>query len=242
MTPLHTELLHVRWSGHATWINIDEIELPEIPRENHTVYPSCGGLLLYPVTRNEQESLVLCGPTCFNSPAGDPAGNHFATLEAPREEPAVLEERTLRVVTAADVGTTINPEAIEQQLEGGSGQAIGSALYEEVRYDGGDVTNGSFKNYGVPKATELPYDSETIIFELVDTEGSFGAKSVGEIALFPTPPAIAGAIEDALGIECTVIPMTPEPVLEALRYDPELEASRDGVRAATAGPTDTDDG
>lgn len=96
LTPLHTELLHVRWSGYATWINIDEIELPEIPRENHTVYPSCGDLLLYPGYRNEQEILVPCGPTCFKSPAGELAGNHFATLETPREELAALEERTLR--------------------------------------------------------------------------------------------------------------------------------------------------
>jgi hypothetical protein len=95
LLPLHTELLHVRWSGHATWINIDEIELPKIPRENHTVYPSAGDLLLYPGYRNEQEILVPCGPTCFKSPAGELAGNHFATLETPRKELTALEERTL---------------------------------------------------------------------------------------------------------------------------------------------------
>jgi hypothetical protein len=94
-TPLDTELMHVRWSGHATWINIDEIDLPEIPRENHTVYPSYGDLLLYPGYRNEQEVLVPCGPTCFKSPAGELAGNHFATLDTPRDELVELEERTL---------------------------------------------------------------------------------------------------------------------------------------------------
>lgn len=96
LAPLHTELMHVRWSGHATWINIDEIDLPEIPRENHTVYPSCGDLLLYPGYRNEQEILVPCGPTCFKSPAGELAGNHFATLETPRDVLATVEERTLQ--------------------------------------------------------------------------------------------------------------------------------------------------
>lgn len=94
--PLHTELMHVRWSGHATWINIDEIDLPEIPRENHTVYPSYGDLLLYPGYRNEQEILVPCGPTCFKSPAGELAGNHFATLDTSRERLAEIEERTLQ--------------------------------------------------------------------------------------------------------------------------------------------------
>jgi hypothetical protein len=94
--PLESELMHVRWSGHATWVNIDDIDLPEIPRENHTVYPSYGDLLLYPGYKNEQEILVPCGPTCFKSPAGELAGNHFATLSADRDRLAALEETTLR--------------------------------------------------------------------------------------------------------------------------------------------------
>ena len=94
--PLESELMHVRWSGIATWINIDEIDLPEIPRENHTVYPSFGDLLLYPGYRNEQEILVPCGPTCFKSPAGELAGNHFATIDTPREDLRAIEQRTLR--------------------------------------------------------------------------------------------------------------------------------------------------
>ncbi|MFO7927054.1 DUF3830 family protein [Natronomonas sp.] len=94
--PLDSELMHVRWSGHATWVNIDDLDLPELPRENHTVYPSYGDLLLYPGYKNEQEILVPCGPTCFKSPAGELAGNHFATLSADRDRLAALEERTLR--------------------------------------------------------------------------------------------------------------------------------------------------
>jgi len=94
--PLESELMHVRWSGIATWINIDEIPLPEIARENHTVYPSRGDLLLYPGYRNEQEILLPCGPTCFKSPAGELAGNHFATVDASAEELKAVEELTLR--------------------------------------------------------------------------------------------------------------------------------------------------
>jgi hypothetical protein len=94
--PLRSELLHVRWSGHATWVEIDEIDLPELPRENHTVYPSRGDVLLYPGYRNEQEILLACGPTCFKSPAGELAGNHVATLDASREELRELEELTLQ--------------------------------------------------------------------------------------------------------------------------------------------------
>jgi len=96
ITPIYTELMHVRWCGHATWINIDDIDLPDIPRENHTVYPSYGDILLYPGYRNEQEILVPCGPTCFKSPAGELAGNHFATLKTPRNKLVAIEERTLQ--------------------------------------------------------------------------------------------------------------------------------------------------
>lgn len=93
--PLDSELMHVRWSGHATWINIDDVELPEIPRENHTVYPSRGDVLLYPGYKNEQEILLACGPTCFKSPAGELAGNHVGTLDTPADELVAIEEATL---------------------------------------------------------------------------------------------------------------------------------------------------
>jgi hypothetical protein len=94
--PLESTLMHVRWSGHATWVNIDEITLRDLPRENHTVYPSRGDILLYPGYRNEQEILLACGPTCFKSPAGELAGNHVAELDATKQELVELEEATLR--------------------------------------------------------------------------------------------------------------------------------------------------
>ena len=95
-TPHDSELMHVRWSGHATWVNIDEVSLPDVPRENHTVYPSRGDVLLYPGFRNEQEILLACGPTCFKSPAGELAGNHVATLDADPATLREIEESTLR--------------------------------------------------------------------------------------------------------------------------------------------------
>lgn len=95
LLPLESVLRHVRWSGHAVWVNIDDVGLPEIPRENHTVYPSRGDVLFYPGYRNEQEILLACGPTCFKSPAGELAGNHVAMLDTDRETLRALEERTL---------------------------------------------------------------------------------------------------------------------------------------------------
>lgn len=96
LLPLSTDLLHVRWSGHATWIPLEGDALSALPRENHTAYPSRGDVLLYPGYRNEPELLFACGPTCFKSPAGEQAGNHIATLEASQTELAAVEERTLQ--------------------------------------------------------------------------------------------------------------------------------------------------
>ncbi|WP_332900117.1 DUF3830 family protein [Haladaptatus sp. CMSO5] len=94
--PLDSEIQHVRWSGFAGWVNIDEVDLPDLPRENHTVYPSRGDVLLYPGYKNDQEILIPCGPTCFKSPAGELAGNHVAILDATREELAALEVSLLK--------------------------------------------------------------------------------------------------------------------------------------------------
>lgn len=94
--PLDTEVMHVRWSGHAIWISIDDLEMPDLPRENHTVYPSRGDVLLYPGYRNPKEILIACGPTCFKSPAGELAGNHIATISASQEELLSLETETLK--------------------------------------------------------------------------------------------------------------------------------------------------
>jgi len=95
LLPLESDLLHVRWSGYATWVDIDDRPLPDLPRENHTVYPSRGDILLHPGYRNDQEILIACGPTCFKSPAGEIAGNHVATLDAARSELSELEASTL---------------------------------------------------------------------------------------------------------------------------------------------------
>jgi len=79
---LTTELLQVRRSGHATWMPVDGDAVTDLPRENHTAYPSRGDVLVSPGFKNEPELLFACGPTCFESPAGEQAGNHVATLNA----------------------------------------------------------------------------------------------------------------------------------------------------------------
>lgn len=120
----------------------------------------------------------------------------------------------LKFVTACDVGRALNPQAVEQQLEGATGQGIATALYEEIVYENGQVLNPNFKDYRIPGITELPYESETIIIESGDDDGPFGGKGVGEMGMIASAPAIGNAVANALGCEFETAPITPERVIE----------------------------
>jgi CO/xanthine dehydrogenase Mo-binding subunit len=122
----------------------------------------------------------------------------------------------LQFNTTCDVGRAINPKNVEQQLEGASGQGIATALYEEIVYDGGRVVNPNFKDYRVPGATELPYRSTTTVLESIDDDGPFGGKGVGEMGMMASAPAVAHAVEDAIGVSFETIPVTPERIIAAL--------------------------
>jgi CO/xanthine dehydrogenase Mo-binding subunit len=129
------------------------------------------------------------------------------------------ETEVLRFCSACDVGRAVNPKNVEQQLEGGAAQGISTALYEEIVYDGGHVFNPNFKDYRVPTATEVPYQSETIILESNDDTGPDGAKGVGEAGMIASAPAVGNAVVDALEEDFDTLPLSPERVLESLTED-----------------------
>src|SRR5690606_1180400 len=102
----------------------------------------------------------------------------------------------LRKITAAhDVGRAINPLLAEGQVEGGIAQGIGMALMEE--YVPGRTEN--LHDYLIPTIGDVP-EIETILVEVPDPEGPFGAKGLGEHVLIPTAPAILNAIRHATGV------------------------------------------
>jgi len=84
LLPFHNKLIHVRWSGEATWIPLGDFNIG-VGYENHTSYPSCGEILLYPGGISETEILFPYGSTCFASKVGQLAGNHFLTVIDGRE-------------------------------------------------------------------------------------------------------------------------------------------------------------
>ncbi|NIS59705.1 MAG: molybdopterin-dependent oxidoreductase, partial [Proteobacteria bacterium] len=123
--------------------------------------------------------------------------------------------KVLKMVAAHDCGKAINPMLVEGQLEGSVVGGMGQALYEEVVTERGQVMNPSFLDYGFPTTMEMP-EIEAIEVETDDPLGPFGAKEAGEGTQISPAPAILNAIYDAIGIDFTELPVTPEKILKAL--------------------------
>jgi putative selenate reductase molybdopterin-binding subunit len=132
-------------------------------------------------------------------------------------QPETGEIRILHSVQAADAGRVINPMQCRGQVEGGVGQAIGAALYEELRIDaGGSVENPAFRGYHIPAWADLPR-TEVLFADTVDRVGPFGAKSMSESPFNPVAPALVNAVADATGVRFRELPLARDRVFRALR-------------------------
>ncbi len=126
--------------------------------------------------------------------------------------------RVLRAVTAVDVGKAIHPRQCALQNEGSLLAGMGSALFEEMRYENGQPVNGHFLEYMLPSLEDHPQKFQSLLIETPHPEGPHGAKGVGEAALPPVAPAIANAIANALGgARIRDLPLKPDKIISALR-------------------------
>ncbi|MDP4031971.1 MAG: molybdopterin-dependent oxidoreductase, partial [Pseudorhodobacter sp.] len=126
-------------------------------------------------------------------------------------DPALGTVRLLKITAAHDVGRAINPQLATGQIEGGIAQGIGLALMEE--YLPGRTEN--LHDYLIPTIGDVP-PVESLLIEVPDPEGPFGAKGLGEHVLIPTAPAILNAIRHATGASLTRVPALPHQILAAL--------------------------
>jgi xanthine dehydrogenase molybdenum-binding subunit len=140
-------------------------------------------------------------------------GAHGVEVEVDKQTGQV---KILKYIAAHDVGRAINPMLLEGQIYGGGLMGIGYAMGEKMIFDKGVLKNGSFLDYKIPTAKDVP-PVEAVIIETDDKDGPFGAKGIGEPGLVPTAPAIANAIYDAVGVRIKDLPITPEKVLKALK-------------------------
>jgi CO/xanthine dehydrogenase Mo-binding subunit len=131
-------------------------------------------------------------------------------------DPGTGEIRILRSVHAADAGKVMNPMQCRGQVEGGVAQALGAALYENVRIGpDGEVTTTAFRQYHLPAFADVPR-TEVHFVPTEDTIGPLGAKSMSESPFNPVAPALANALRDATGIRFTDLPLARDTVWLAL--------------------------
>ncbi|TNC42779.1 xanthine dehydrogenase family protein molybdopterin-binding subunit [Mumia zhuanghuii] len=160
-----------------------------------------------------------------------PHGTHLAAMEVDTETGQV----SLRsYVCVDDIGNVINPLIVEGQVHGGLAQGIAQALYEEAVHDeSGTLVSGSFVDYLVPSAADLP-SFVTDRTETASTTNVLGVKGVGEAGTIASTPAIVNGVIDAvrhLGVDDILMPCSPSRVWAA------LQGAEKGRGADAAAPT-----
>jgi len=147
-----------------------------------------------------------------------PSGCHVAEVEIDRETGTTS---LVRYVAVDDYGRLINPLLTEGQVQGGVTQGIGQALLEHTVYDpdSGQLTSGSFMDYALPRADDLPAFDIALI-ERPTLANPLGVKGSGQAGCIAAPQTVMAAILDALaqaGVDGIEMPATPERVWRALR-------------------------
>ena len=145
-----------------------------------------------------------------------PAGCHICEVEI---DPETGKVEVAAFTAVDDVGRVINPMIVEGQSHGGIAQGIGQALLEEAVYnDDGQLLTGSYMDYTMPRADDLP-SFQTANTTTLCAHNSLGVKGVGETGAIGSPPAVINAIVDALaefGIDDIAMPATPHRVWSVL--------------------------
>ncbi|TFV67801.1 UNVERIFIED_ORG: xanthine dehydrogenase family protein molybdopterin-binding subunit [Bacillus sp. AZ43] len=174
-----------------------------------------------------------------------PHGTHICAMEVDTETGFV---KIRKYACVDDVGTIVNPLIVEGQVHGGLAQGIAQALYEEAIYDAdGNLTTGTFVDYLVPSAADLPhFDTGNTVHEA--TSNPIGAKGVGEAGCIASTPAVVNAAIDAvrhLGVSDIRMPLTPERVWRALHQGGDggdRAAARSNAQAADSSDTPSTSG
>jgi 2-furoyl-CoA dehydrogenase large subunit len=154
-------------------------------------------------------------------------------------DPVTMQVRVDRYITAHDAGKLLNPLIAEGQIHGAFVQGLATALYEEFIYDDqGAFLTGTFADYLVPTATEVP-EVEILHTETPSPFTPLGAKGLAEGNCMSTPVCIANAVADALGIVDVPLPITPDRVNGIVAGD-EPAAPAGVTRVAPAVPAGGD--
>jgi CO/xanthine dehydrogenase Mo-binding subunit len=177
------------------------------------------------VSRSAEDSISITAESTFSFPYPDETTSQDLPIGMPHVlfcfgaqvarvevDPDLGTVEVTHFAAIHDVGKVINQDGVEGQIEGGVATGLGYALYENMeRKDDGWVD--SFTEYLLPTAVDLPKNYQTVILEVPEASGPYGAKGIGEIPLVPTAPAVANALHDAMKVRIYDLPITPEKVL-----------------------------
>jgi carbon-monoxide dehydrogenase large subunit len=145
-----------------------------------------------------------------------PHGTHLCAVEVDTETGAV---KIRSYVCVDDIGKAVNPLIVEGQVHGGLAQGIAQALYEEAVFDdSGTLSTGTFADYLLPSAVDLP-SFTTDRTETPSTTNPLGVKGVGEAGTIASTPAVVNAVVDAvrhLGVTDIEMPCSPQRVWRAI--------------------------
>ena len=125
--------------------------------------------------------------------------------------------RVEKFICADDVGKAINPQQVVGQIEGAVIQALGYSLLEDWKTRDGRVLTDKLSTYLIPTVLDLPDRLESIVVEVPDPNGPWGARGMGEVPYLPVAAVVAAAVYDATGVRFNEFPLTPERVWRGLQ-------------------------
>lgn len=143
-----------------------------------------------------------------------PNGTHICELEIDKITGVI---KIINYTVVDDFGKVINPLLLEGQVHGGIAQGIGQALFEETIYDNdtGQLLSGSFMDYAIPRASDIP-PIKFSYNEVLCTTNPLGIKGAGEAGAIGAPPAVINAVCNALGVVHVDMPTKPEKIWNIL--------------------------
>ena len=172
------------------------------------------------------EKFLAEGNTSLLERLFTPGERAYALLrEAIRETGAI---KLRRFVSVHHVGKVLNPLLHDGQIDGGIVMGVGYALTEEMLFAEGKVTTLHFGDYKIPTMRDLPR-LQKIVLEAPVGRGPYNSMSIGETAIITVAPAIANAVQDAVGLRITSLPLTAEKVLASIKK-PDLINAFFGLR------------
>jgi isoquinoline 1-oxidoreductase len=139
------------------------------------------------------------------------AGTCVAAMAEVKVDRSNGHVKVSKIVCAQDMGIVVNPVGAKMQVEGGLTMGLGYTLSEELRFRGGEILDGSFGSYAIPRFSDAPR-IEVILVKNDDLAPQGG----GEPAITCTGAVIANAVFDATGARVTRLPMKPSRVLQAM--------------------------